>query len=316
MIHLIAMGATLLAGILLHSLLRLVFRKRLTMVDRLAAYTELAVRREERDKTQKSSSRGVWQAAGKLAPRAISQRYGPILQQAGVPLKGEEMAGMIGASTVMGIVLGGLVLSVPGWIMGGIAGYLMPGQMLKVYLKKRLRNAEDQLVDFLNFTANAMRAGHSFLQALELSGKELPDPLGFELRRSLREISLGVSVEEALQRLSTRLPSADLDLIVTAVLIQRQVGGDLAGIMDSIASTIRGRQHIKAQVRTLTAQGRLSGWVISGLPFALLLVMNVLNGEYVSLLWKHPVGLALLIAGICSQMMGIFFINKIIQIEV
>jgi len=154
------------------------------------------------------------------------------------------------------------------------------------------------------------------LQALDLAGKEMPDPIGFELKRCLREISLGIPVEEALHRLSTRLPSADLDLIVTAVLIQRQVGGDLAGVLDSIASTIRGRQHIKSQVRTLTAQGRLSGWVISLLPFGLLVVMNLLNGEYVSLLWRHPVGIALLGAGICSQLMGIFFINKIIKIEV
>ena len=192
---------------------------------------------------------------------------------------------------------------------------LFRSQVLKSYLKRRLRAAEEQLVDFLTLSANAMRAGNSLLQALDLSARELPEPIGTELKRTLREINLGLSVDEALHRLVARLPSADLDLVVTAVMIQRQVGGDLAGILDSIASTIRQRQQMKAQVRTLTAQGRLSGLVIAGLPFGLLLILRAMNPEYVSLLWTEPIGLLLLGTGLVSQLIGMFFINKITQVE-
>jgi tight adherence protein B len=176
--------------------------------------------------------------------------------------------------------------------------------------------AEDQLVDFLTMTANAMRAGHSFLQALELAAREMPDPIGLELRRTLREVSLGLTLEEALLRMVERLPSADLDLLMTAVMIQRQVGGDLASILDNIASTIRERQRIKAEVRTLTAQGRLSGWVISLLPIVLALLLNQLNPSYMRLLWTHPIGVMLLGCSAVSMALGIFFTNRIIRIDV
>ena len=269
------------------------------------------------DRSPKEQRRGGLRAVlTRWAPKRLSQRYAPILQQAGIPLKGEEMATFIGVSTILGVLLGGVLLSIPGWIIGGIVGYQVPGQVLKSHLKRRLRAAEEQLVDFLTLSANAMRAGNSLLQALDLAGREMPDPIGNELKRTLREINLGLSVDDALQRLVVRIPSADLDLVVTAVIIQRQVGGDLAGILDNIATTIRQRQQMKAQVRTLTAQGRLSGMVIAGLPFLLLVILRAMNPEYVSLLWTEPLGLLLLGAGLVSQVIGIVLINKIVQVEI
>lgn len=269
------------------------------------------------DRSPKEQRRGGLRSVlTKWAPKRLSQRYAPILQQAGIPLKGEEMAMFIGVSTVLGVLLGGLLLSIPGWIIGGIVGYHVPGQVLKSHLKRRLRATEEQLVDFLTLSANAMRAGNSLLQALDLAGREMIDPIGTELKRTLREINLGLSVDDALQRFVVRIPSADLDLVVTAVIIQRQVGGDLAGILDNIASTIRQRQQMKAQVRTLTAQGRLSGMVIAGLPFILLLALRAMNPEYVSLLWTEPLGLLLLGVGLVSQIIGMVLINKIVQVEI
>lgn len=312
----LAAGSALVVGLLLWALLWGLDRKRHAVAIRLSEYST-----ERRKVTVEPSSKelrrgGLRLALTKWAPKGLSQRYAPILQQAGIPLKGEEMATFIGVSTVLGVLIGGLLLSIPGWVIGGIVGYKVPGQVLKSHLKSRLRSAEEQLVDFLTLSANAMRAGNSLLQALDLAGREMPDPIGTELKRTLREINLGLSVDDAVQRLVVRIPSTDLDLVVTAVIIQRQVGGDLAGILDNIASTIRQRQQMKAQVRTLTAQGRLSGMVIAGLPFILLLALRAMNPEYVSMLWTEPLGLLMLGVGLVSQIIGMVFINKIIQVEI
>ncbi len=203
-----------------------------------------------------------------------------------------------------------------GGLCGGIVGYLAPGYVLKAHLAKRLRLAEEQLGDFLIFAANAMRAGNSLMQALELAGRDLAPPISTEMRRTLREISLGVNMDDAWQNLVARLPSADMDLVATAVLIQRQVGGDLASVLDSIAATIRERQRMTAQVRTLTAQGRLSGIVIALLPFLLFALFSVINLEYVRLLWTEPLGLMMLGMGLVSQVLGMVVISRIIRIDV
>lgn len=317
MIALLAVVASVSLALVLVALVLVFDRKRRAVALRLNEYSTENRKPAVNERAVKGQSGTFLRSTlTKLAPKGLSQRYAPILLQASIPLKGEEMAGAIGVSMLLGALLGGVLFSLPGVLIGGVAGYRFPSVVLRSHLKRRLRNAEEQLVDFLTLSANAMRAGNSLLQALDLAGKEMPDPIGAELKRTLREVNLGLSADEALQRLVVRIPSADLDLVVTAVLIQRQVGGDLAGILDNIASTIRERQHMKAQVRTLTAQGRLSGIVIAGLPVVLLLVMRLMSPDYVRLLWTEPLGLALLGAGVVSQILGMIFINKVIQVEV
>ncbi|MBT9134071.1 MAG: hypothetical protein DDT37_00518 [Firmicutes bacterium] len=252
----------------------------------------------------------------RFALRQLALRYEPVLERAGIPLRGEEMAGAIGLSAVVGLILGVVLAGAVGGLCGGIVGYLAPGYVLKAHLAKRLRLAEEQLGDFLIFAANAMRAGNSLMQALELAGRDLAPPISTEMRRTLREISLGVNMDDAWQNLVARLPSADMDLVATAVLIQRQVGGDLASVLDSIAATIRERQRMTAQVRTLTAQGRLSGIVIALLPFLLFALFSVINLEYVRLLWTEPLGLMMLGMGLVSQVLGMVVISRIIRIDV
>lgn len=313
---LIAVSAACMVALLLWALLLRRLGRQPNVSGRITAYLAQGRRETATAVKRERGWRGVWQALGRLAPKRLSQHYSQILQQASLPLKGEEMASAIGASTLAGTLLGGLLLSVPGWLLGAVLGAKLPGWLLRAHLKRRLRLAEDQLGDFLTMTANAMRAGHSFLQALELAAREMPDPIGLELRRTLREVNLGLTTEDALLRMVDRLPSADLDLLMTAVLIQRQVGGDLASILDNIAATIRDRQRIKAEVRTLTAQGRLSGWVISLLPIALALALYRINPDYMRLLWTHPLGLVLLGSGTVSMVLGIFAINRIIKITV
>lgn len=304
-------------GSFLYYFLNLYYNRKHRVVRLLEEYTsEVQHASLEQERQIKVRAGGFWQGAGRLAPRAISERYRPILQKAGIPLKGEEMAGMVAAATVLGGLFGAALMKIPGAIIFAIAGYLVPGLVLSAFLKKRTRLAEEQLTEFLGLAANALRAGHSFQQALDLAGKEMPDPMGFELRRLLREISLGLSVEEALHRLNERLPSADLDLIITAVLIQRQVGGDLAAIFDGISATIRGRQKLKGQVKSLTAQGRMSGWVISLLPVGLMVIITLINPEHTSLLWRSPLGVVMLVVGVVSQFIGIMVIKKVVNIDI
>ncbi len=314
---LISLAVSLSAGIIATLVLFKIFGKQQELQGRLTQYVTQPRRErtKERGKTQKGV-RGLWMLMGKLAPRRLSEHYSQVLQRASLPLKGEEMASAIGVSTVLCTLLGGLLLSVPGWFVGAFVGAKLPGWMLTMHIKRRNRSIDEQLVDFLSLTANAMRAGHSFLQALELSAREMPEPIGVELKRCIREVGLGLTVEETLVRFVERVPSSDIDLMVTAVMIQRQVGGDLASIMDNIATTIRERQRIKAEVRTLTAQGRLSGWIISLMPFGLALILNAMNPEYMSALWTNPIGVAMLLMGGFSLTLGVFFISKIVQIDV
>ena len=252
----------------------------------------------------------------RFALRRLALRYAPVLEQAGIPLRGEEMAGAVGLGAVVGFLLGAALAGAVGALLGAVLGYLTPGYLLKAHLAKRLRVAEEQLGDFLSFAANAMRAGNSLMQAMELAARDLAPPVSTEMKRTLREISLGINMDEAWQNLVARLPSGDMDLVATAVLIQRQVGGDLASVLDSIAGTIRERQRMKAQVRTLTAQGRLSGIVIALLPFVLFALFSVINPGYVRLLWTEPLGLAMLGVGLVSQGMGMAVISRIIRIDV
>jgi len=300
----------------LWALLTTLHRSQNTVLYKLQDYSTEQTGKALASTKHKRATEALRSAFGKIAPKHLSARYATILSQGGIMLKGEEFVVAIGISALFGTLLGWVLMSFLGAALLGFFGFRVPDILLKNYLRKRLISAEGQLVDLLTVCANAMRAGSSFLQALELAGREMAEPIGAELKRTLREISLGLSMDEALQRLSTRLPSADLDLVVTAVIIQRQVGGDLAGILDSIALTIRNRQQLKVKVRTLTAQGRLSGMVIGLLPLVILLALQLMNPDYVSVLWTEPLGIAMLLGGAISQIIGMILIGKIIRVDV
>lgn len=313
---LISLAVSLAVGIITTVILFKIFGKQQELQGRLTQYVTHPRRERRTERKSQKGVRGLWVLLGKMAPQRLSDHYSQVLQKASLPVKGEEMASAIGASTVLCTLIGGLLLSAPGWFVGAFVGAKLPGWMLMMHIKRRNRSIEDQLVDFLTLTANAMRAGHSFLQALELGAREMPEPIGVELKRCIREVGLGLTVEDALVRFVERVPSGDIDLMVTAVLIQRQVGGDLASILDNIANTIRERQRIKAEVSTLTAQGRLSGWIISLMPFGLALILNAMNPDYMKALWSDPIGIMMLAMGGFSLAIGTILIRKIVQIDV
>jgi len=211
-------------------------------------------------------------------------------------------------------------------VIGAVLGFMAPKWYVSFAAGKRIRAFDSQLSDTLNLWVNALRSGYSVLQGMEAIATELPPPVSVEFERVVQEVRLGLSVEEALDNMYRRVPSEDLDLIITAVNIQREVGGNLAEVLESISHTIRERVRIKGEIRTLTAQGRISGTIISLLPIVLGGLLFMINPDYVSELWVKeapfiipnvfPCGWILIGIGGLMILFGWLAIRKIVDIEV
>ncbi|MCA9979606.1 MAG: type II secretion system F family protein [Anaerolineales bacterium] len=230
---------------------------------------------------------------------------------------------------ILALVVGGVAYFVTGSAIGAVVGAVVAAQVPRIYAgraaTKRLQAFDGQLSDTLNLWVNALRSGFSVMQGMEAIAAELPPPVSKEFERIIQEIRLGISMEDALSNSLRRVPSEDYDLVITAVNIQREVGGNLAEILDIISFTIRERVRIKGEIRTLTAQGRASGWIITLLPLGLSIVLYLINPDYITeLIVNEPpyvanvvpcgwivVGAALLMIGL-----GGFAIQKIVDIEI
>ncbi|MDW8402668.1 type II secretion system F family protein [Chloroflexus sp.] len=248
------------------------------------------------------------------------------LARADLKLTVAEFIGLkLGAAllgVVFGLILGraSFLAQVAAAIVCAIVFSFLPNLYVSLRAKQRVKAFNNQLGDVITMMANALRGGYSFLQTLDMVSREAPPPASTEFRRVVQEVGLGRSTEEALQNLLRRVPSDDLDLLITAVSIQMEVGGNLAQILDTIGHTIRERVRIKGEISTLTAQGRISSWIITGLPIALAAFITVVNPTYMAPLFTFgmppeawccmPVTSLVMIA------MGYFAIQKIIDIEV
>jgi tight adherence protein B len=197
--------------------------------------------------------------------------------------------------------------------IGAIAGAFGPGMYMKSQQKKRLQKFNDQLADMLNLMVNGLRAGYSTMQAMEAISKELPAPICDEFRRVIQEMQIGIAMETALDNLLRRIPSEDLDFVITAINVQREVGGNLSEILDNISFTIRERVRIKGEVRVLTSQVRTSGSVLSLIPFFLVLVLWFLNPEY---LMSVTQGGTVITAAIICVVLGLIFTSYFIMMKI
>ena len=203
-------------------------------------------------------------------------------------------------------------------LIGGVAGAFAPSFYVRRQQKQRLQKFNDQLSDMLNLMVNGLRAGYSTMQAMEAISKELPSPINDEFRRVVQEMQIGISMETALDNLLRRIPSADLDFVITAINVQREAGGNLSEILDNISFTIRERVRIKGEVRVLTSQVRTSGSVLSLIPFGLTIVLWFLNPEYLLSVTQGGVWCT---AGIICVVLGLigssyFIMMRIADIEV
>ncbi len=233
---------------------------------------------------------------------------------------GEYIALMLIAAFGVGVVLwfiGGRSL-ITGAV-GALLGLLLPGIYVKRQQGKRLIRFNEQLADMLNLMVNGLRAGFSTMQAMEAISKELPPPISDEFLRVVQEMQLGVPMERSLNNLLARIPSDDLDLVITAINVQREVGGNLAEILDTISHTIRERVRIKGEIRVLTTQTMYSGRFLSMMPVIVLAILYLLNRDYMMTFFipeNRLCGSIALGVGALLIVLGYLVMNKIADIEV
>lgn len=239
-----------------------------------------------------------------------------LMQQADWPIRGTEFeailllwGGLVGLITFLVTLKGAMFFA------GALAGVLMGLALLGLRIRRRRKKFTNQLGDMLTMVANALRAGFSFMQAFELISREMDAPMGREVQLVVNEVNLGNTLESALDNMQRRVASPDFELVVTAVLIQRQVGGDLAQILDTISDTIQDRIRMRREVMTLTAQGRLSGWVLAAVPFALSVIIYIVNPGYLKPLIESDIGHMFIIGAIIMEIIGFIIIQRIVDIK-
>jgi tight adherence protein B len=240
-----------------------------------------------------------------------------LLLQAGVQW---SVAQFLGCSLVMLVV--GLVaaraLDMPVLAACGVVAMAMavPWILLMRTRRERLSKLEEQLPEAADFLGRALRAGHSFANVMQMVGEEMPEPIAGEFKFAYEEINYGVPMNEALHNLAVRVPLTDLRYLVIAVLIQRESGGNLAEVLGNISRLIRARLKLLGQVRVMSAEGRMSAWILGILPLAVLLLMSISNPAYIRVLWTDPIGVRLMWYSGAVAVGGIFWMRKLIRIRI
>ncbi|SFH91425.1 tight adherence protein B [Selenomonas ruminantium] len=305
-------------------LLRIKAREHKNIVNRMEYFSGSAVKlrqqqlRKKRSAAMKGKFRDVvHRIAMKLQSIQKEKRMDMKMQQADWPLLGSEYEVML---VIFGVLCGIITLAatLKPWIAlaAGIAGVIVGLMFLDIYIKRRQKAFTNQLGDMLTMVANALRAGFSFMQAFELIAREMDAPIGREVQKVVNEVNVGATLDTALENMQKRVKSPDFELVVTAVLIQRQVGGNLAQILDTISETIQERIRMRREVMALTAQGRLSGIVLGVLPIALAGILMLINPNYLKPLFEETAGQIAMIGAIVFEVIGFFVIRKIVDIKI
>ncbi|WP_051353322.1 type II secretion system F family protein [Thalassobacillus devorans] len=266
---------------------------------------------------KKAQSSFIKTMGSKLDGLAASKKWGRKLTQANSRMSPGDFL----LYRIVGLTVVGILPYLYGWhylliIPGAFLGYWLPVVHLNMKIEKRLTRGTHQLAEALGTMGNSMRAGFSFMQSMKLVSEEYPDPIGPEFKKTLQDIKYGIPVEDAFMRMLKRLPDKELEMTVKAMLIQRSSGGNLATLLETIQETVSGRIRIKDEIKTLTAQGKMSSWIITGLPIGLALYLHFANPEYFSLLIEHPLGKVMMAMGGLGIIMGWIFLRKIVRIEV
>lgn len=326
---LIAVLAVLFIFVLIYGVYQLTVRRKMLVAQRVQTYAGI----EEEAATTADAEMHKLSAVGRLLHvvlgRGYLQRVEDQLVRSDVPMRASEY------------ILLRIVLAVTLWVVGyygvgyarsglflGVIGYFVPVIFVRVHEQRRRAKFVRQLADALMLLTNSLRSGYSFLKGLELVAKEMEDPISKELYRMQREVSLGATVEDALLNLGRRVSMQDMDIVISAFLVQKDVGGNLTEIMEKVAETIRERLRIQGDIRVLTAQGRMSGFVVGMMPVAVFLVIFFFSSrEYFEPMWGPPVamqmgnfdltwGMVVLAAAVGLQLMGFYIIHRIVTIKV
>ena len=254
--------------------------------------------------------------------RAMSQMpagvsLAALIEQAGVKMGVSTLLLLAALSTLAGAFLLATVMRATwGLVPGAIAGLALPYVVLRKKRTYRLRRFEEQFPEALDLLSRAIRAGHAFTTAMGMVADDAPDPIGPEFRKTFDEQNFGLPLKDALLNMSERVPLMDVRFFVTAVLIQRETGGNLSEILDNLSHVVRERFKILRQVRVYTAHGRLTGWVLMALPASLAVALSFINPDHIDLLFKEQMGRMMILAACVMQTVGYVWIQKVIKIEV
>ena len=240
-----------------------------------------------------------------------------LIEQAGLKL---SVSSILLAAMFLGLICAVVLAAAlrQPWAMfaGAGVGCVSPFLYLRHRRTSRMKRFEEQFPEALDLLSRAIRAGHAFTTAMSMVAEEGPDPVGPEFRKSFDEQNFGLPLKDSLNNLAERVPSLDVRFFVTAVLIQRETGGNLSEILDNLAHVVRERFKILRQVRVYTAHGRLTGYVLLGLPAALSVVLSFINPEHMNLLFRERMGQMMLTGAIVLQIIGFLWIKRVVKIEV
>lgn len=242
------------------------------------------------------------------------------LEQAGVPLRvGEYFMIRYVAAILLGVApfvfsQGVFAIILAGGM--GVLGYMLPAMWINSKRSARQKKMNGQLVEMLGMVANSLKSGYGLMQSFEFAGNQLDPPLSTELKRMVRDANLGMSGEEALDSMGERIGSVDLEMVLTAINIQRAVGGNLAEILENVAFTMRERERIRGEISTLTSQQRMTGYIIGALPVGMGALFMLINPDYMSLLFTTTGGRVMLLAAIVLEFLGAMAMKRILAIEI
>lgn len=319
----ILLGAFVTVTLFILGLYLLINERRIRTLSRLERYTQNDQNMEElsalNHRNVKEKLIEVVGELGKILPQhnSYSTRHKEKLAKAAILMKPEEFFGI---SVLMALGIGLLIYIVTInylWtIMALILSFFIPEVIVNRVKKQRMKKLNAQLPDALSIIANGIRAGFSINQAIAMVNKEMLPPISDEFTKVLKDNTLGKPLEEALNNMSERTEDEDLDMFITSLLIQRQVGGNLAEVLETISHTIRERVRIKGEIRSLTAQGRISAVIVTLLPVVLAVVISVINPGYLDIMYSRPIGVAMLIGAIFFILIGHLVLRKITDIRV
>ena len=226
-----------------------------------------------------------------------------IVRSAALGAFGFFLPGLLGKPPIFGAVLGLLLAVLPWWRVSGRR-------------RKRIERIERQFPEALDLMSRAMRAGHAFPSAIKMVADEMAEPLGRDFRILFDEMNYGVPTSDALKHLADRVPVPDVSYFVVAVMIQRESGGNLAELLDKIATIVRARLTLLGEVRTLSAEGKLSAYILTSLPFGVALMVNLVNPTFMEVLWTDPLGLKMVGVALFMMLLGVLWMRSIIRIRV
>ena len=219
-------------------------------------------------------------------------------------------------AVVLGLIAMMLIKIAWGFVIGAIVGFALPFIFLNMKRTRRMRNFEENFPEALDLIARALKAGHAFITGLKMVADEMPDPIGPEFRKTFDEQNFGLPLKDALENLTMRVPGLDVRFFATAVLIQRETGGNLSEILENLAHVVRERFKILRQVRVYTAHGRMTGYVLLALPAVLCIALAFINPDHMNMLFRERLGQMLLMVALGMQFIGYMWIRQVVKIEV